>query len=783
MSLILLVGPAAFAAGAFLVYVAPDLVRNRSSRWRQALAVVGAASGVLASSTPTGLDVWDAALRAAVSAGIVLLGARARPRPVLLTAALLVPAAGTGGVPLALACCAAGVALAAALTLRRQGPTLTSLAALLAGQAALRLPLDAFHGAATLVAVVAFGPLVVSGYRNLRSAHRRRVRTGVLVAAGVTVVVTGLAGVGMLLARQPLQEGLDASRSGLQAGRGARTEKSSRLFSAAAKSFAGARDGLESSWLTPARLVPVVGQNLRLLVATSRAGAELAITASESAGVAEAESITVENGRLDLARVRSLEAPLEASSRAVKRAVQELNAAQSPWIVAPLASRFDRQHADLVRADNESEVALLAVRVLPSLLGGDGPRRYFLAVQQPAELRGSGGIIGSFGEPVVEDAAAGLRRDPVYVHPDASSLLDAGDVDELRSEVREGDRPIYIAVLPLSAQDEAGGIDELPSVLGQAVGLRGTYAIVTSQGFRAASNDLGTGVAGRLATDAFNDARDGGAAGVLTAFVERVNAADGEGAGSSGGGGSSESSDGDGGGGGLLPLVLVGGAIGGGVYLMRKGNKRKQVEQAAVVGDQQDLRAELAVLADDVMRLEDDVALKPDARDDYEAGVARFRWAEAAIDAIDSPDDVPRVRRGMAEAQYAMARARAIIRGHEPPLPPAELQQQAPYGEPAIELDERRQPQYAGYQRYGGGWGGGGFFGGNGLFTGLLLGQMLGGGMGWGGGFGWGSGGQERPSDVGGGGGMFGGGGGGDWGGGGGGDFGGGGGDVGGGDW
>ena len=384
--------------------------------------------------------------------------------------------------------------------------------------------------------------------------------------------------------------------------------------------------------------------------------------------------------------------------------------------------------------------------------------------------------------PVIADAAAGLRRDPVYVHPDAETILGDGDADELREAIRDGSRPIYVAVLPLEAQDEAGSLDDLPAELGQAVGLRGTYAVVTSEGFRAGSNDLGQGVAGRLATDAFNDARDDGAPGVLMAFVERVQSADGEGA--SGGSGSGASSDGnegsDGGGSGLLPIVLVGGAIAGGVYLMRKSNKRTQQERAVLLGDQEDLRAELSVLADDVMRLEPEVNLKPEARDDYEAGVARFKWAQVAIDGIDSPDDIPRVRRGMAEAQYAMARARAIIRGHEPPAPPPELQQQGPYGEPAVILDERRQPQYAGYEGYGGGWGGGGFFGGNGLFTGLLLGHMLGGGMGWGGGFGWGAGGHDRPADVGGGWGGDGGGfGGGDWGGGG--DFGGG--DVGGGDW
>ena len=388
--------------------------------------------------------------------------------------------------------------------------------------------------------------------------------------------------------------------------------------------------------------------------------------------------------------------------------------------------------------------------------------------------------------PVLDEAVPELKQDRVYVAPDAE--LSISDAEERRIEeaIQEGDAPIFIAVLPLAAETEAGGRDQLPQALRAAVGFDGTYATVTKGGVRAGSDLV---QAGRIMTNAFDDHRSEGAAGVLLAFVDDVQEASG-GSGSGSGGSSGSGSGSDSGsrssGSGLGTWLLLGGAVGGGVYLMRRNGKRRQQEQVVLLGDQEDLRSELSVLADDVMRLEPEVELKPDARDDYEAGVARFKWAQAAIDSIDSPDDVPRVRRGMAEAQYAMARARAIIRGHEPPAPPPDLQQAGPYGEPAIELDEQRQPVYVGYGGYGGGWGGGGFFGGNGLFTGILLGQMLGGGGGWGGGFGWGSGGYDHGGNDGGGGGMFGGGGGGswgggggDWGGGGGGDFGGGGG----GDW
>ncbi|MBA2283435.1 MAG: DUF4012 domain-containing protein [Acidimicrobiia bacterium] len=40
--------------------------------------------------------------------------------------------------------------------------------------------------------------------------------------------------------------------------------------------------------------------------------------------------------------------------------------------------------------------------VLPSILGRDGPRRYLLLVQQPAEARGSGGLPGNWGEIVAD---------------------------------------------------------------------------------------------------------------------------------------------------------------------------------------------------------------------------------------------------------------------------------------------------------------------------------------------------------------------------------------------
>ena len=353
------------------------------------------------------------------------------------------------------------------------------------------------------------------------------------------------------------------------------------------------------------------------------------------------------------------------------------------------------------------------------------------------------------GADELDDAAAALRQDPVYNDPDAERALSEPQVEELRAAIRSGDAPVYVAVLTEQAIADAGGDpDAVPGRLGELTGLRGTYAVLAGGSFRAASNALPRGVAGDIATDAFNDHRGDGPAAVLRAFVERVQTAATGGAGGAGGspdavfdgsrdtrsGEGSGDSGGDGGGIGLLPILLLGGGAFA-FFSMRRANKRRAQERQLLLGDQQDLRAELSVLASDVMRLEPEVVVHPEARTDYDAAVGRFQWLQAAIDAIDSDDDIPRLRRAMAEARYAMARAQAIVRGQTPPEPPEELRQPGRYGEPPVRVDDRGEPEYVGYGP--GAWGGGGFFGGNGMLSGLLIGSMLGGGFG-----GWGHGGD-----------------------------------------
>jgi hypothetical protein len=76
----------------------------------------------------------------------------------------------------------------------------------------------------------------------------------------------------------------------------------------------------------------------------------------------------------------------------------------------------------------------------------------------------------------------------------------------------------------------------------------------------------------------------------------------------------------------LVPFALMAGLAG----RRRRGGRRSSRSQSGGDDDTanaQMLRAELSVLADDVIRLEPRVALKEDARDDYEAATHRYRVA------------------------------------------------------------------------------------------------------------------------------------------------------------
>src|SRR5215207_3444091 len=92
----------------------------------------------------------------------------------------------------------------------------------------------------------------------------------------------------------------------------------------------------------------------------------------------------------------------------------------------------------------------------------------------------------------IDAAVQALRSDPVYVSPDADPTLSAAQADDLRAQLRDADAgPVYVAVLPKSARDEAGGTtDSVVQAVHDRLGRAGTYAVIAGSSFSAGSDKL-----------------------------------------------------------------------------------------------------------------------------------------------------------------------------------------------------------------------------------------------------------------------------------------------------
>lgn len=166
-----------------------------------------------------------------------------------------------------------------------------------------------------------------------------------------------------------------------------------------------------------AKRLPIIERTAETIthgVGIARASVELSAglvpRASELLGSDGELPITGADGQLDLEGIRRARVLLdELDGSALERSRDALRA--TPATLLPGAVLDGRREAlelaDQALATVGKARALTAV--LPDLLGAEGGRRYLLAVQNNAELRGTGGLIGFVGELAADDGAVSFE--------------------------------------------------------------------------------------------------------------------------------------------------------------------------------------------------------------------------------------------------------------------------------------------------------------------------------------------------------------------------------------
>ena len=372
------------------------------------------------------------------------------------------------------------------------------------------------------------------------------------------------------------------------------------------------------------------------------------------------------------------------------------------------------------------------------------------------------------GGDLIEEAADALAEDPVYVDDEAEVAPSPAEAEQLREAIRAAEvGPVYVAVLPQAAVDAVGGDPQgLLTPLGTALDRSGTYVAVAGRNL-AADSTVNAAIEQGVVEDAEAAAlaaNQGGDVGpLLLDLVEEIDAR------VQGGAIEPEPPS-------PVGAIVVAGVVtllvlGGGFLLVRtvRQNRRRDRERAEEIraAALEDLRA----LDDDIrdLGLDADLSQDPDVKREQVHALESYSAASAGIDEASRPQDFEPVTKAIEDGRYAVASARARLRGEEPPerRPPCFFDPRhgpsvrdvewAPDGgstrpvpacaADAVRVEDGEQPvgrqvvvdgrsrPYWDAPGYWGPWAGGYYGrGGSGFLEGMLIGSWFSGGWGaWGG--------------------------------------------------
>ncbi|GHJ16916.1 DUF4012 domain-containing protein [Micromonospora sp. AKA38] len=142
--------------------------------------------------------------------------------------------------------------------------------------------------------------------------------------------------------------------------------------------------------------IPYAGDNLTAVRQISVAVDDLARLAFPTLLRVDLASLVPKQGRLDVGRLRAVAAEVSAADQAVRRTADRLRAVPTRGLVAQVRDAVTALREELDRLGGLTSAADRGVRLLPPLLGADGPRSYLLVSQNPAELRATGGMFGAY---------------------------------------------------------------------------------------------------------------------------------------------------------------------------------------------------------------------------------------------------------------------------------------------------------------------------------------------------------------------------------------------------
>ncbi len=114
------------------------------------------------------------------------------------------------------------------------------------------------------------------------------------------------------------------------------------------------------------------------------------------AGTLRPAELAPHNGSINLAPIEQASAALQQADDAVTASRERIDGIDQSALVAPIGDAVESLSAKLDAAGSVTGTGARAARLLPPMMGADGPRTYLVVFQNLAEPRATGGMFGSY---------------------------------------------------------------------------------------------------------------------------------------------------------------------------------------------------------------------------------------------------------------------------------------------------------------------------------------------------------------------------------------------------
>lgn len=243
-------------------------------------------------------------------------------------------------------------------------------------------------------------------------------RSRLLLALVVAVGVLAVGAVWILVRSQQAADALTTARVGvtqvrvsLEAGD---SEQAAQQLAVVQGDTARAVQATSDPVFTIASAIPVIGTTPAAVSDVAEAADALAQQALPDlleAGVAlSPDNLRADGDQLNLAAFETATPALESAAASLAAITSDVAGIQTDGTPARVKDAVTGLQGELDDALDETQSAVRGAMLIPPMLGADGQRRYFLALQSNNEARGTGGFFGSFGIVTADDGRVEVRQ-------------------------------------------------------------------------------------------------------------------------------------------------------------------------------------------------------------------------------------------------------------------------------------------------------------------------------------------------------------------------------------